>query len=107
MRCVVYWITAQVVPVLLLHLTKLSSVRVYLPKDLRPQQNRKVVRTAIEEVKKRFPDGLPLLNPVKDMHISDDEFRKIVQVWVPAVIVCVCVCVCVCVLLPIHEGSIV
>ena len=65
---------------LLPHLTKLSSVRVYLPKDLRPGQNRKVVRTAIEEVQKRFPDGLPLLNPVKDMHISDDEFRKIVQV---------------------------
>ena len=70
----------QVVPVLLPHLTKLSSVRVYLPKDLRPLQNRKVVRTAIEEVQKRFPDGLPLLNPVKDMHISDDEFRKVVQV---------------------------
>ena len=65
---------------LLPHLTKLSSVRVYLPKDLRPQQNRKVVRSAIEEVRKRFPDGLPLLNPVKDMHISDEEFRKIVQV---------------------------
>ena len=67
-------------PVLLPHLTKLSSVRVYLPKDLRPAENRKVVMTAIEEVKKRFPDGLPLLNPVKDMHISDDEFKKIVQV---------------------------
>lgn len=44
-------------------------------------ENRKVVRTAIEEIKKRFPDGLPLLNPIKDMHISDDEFKKIVQVW--------------------------
>ena len=71
---------SQVVPVLLPHLSKLSSVRVYLPKDLRPLDSRKVVRTAIDEVKKRFPDGLPLLNPVKDMHISDDEFRKIVQV---------------------------
>ena len=38
------------------------------------------MRTAIEEVRKRFPDGLPLLNPVKDMHITEDDFRKIVQV---------------------------
>lgn len=72
---------SQVVPVLLPHITKLSSVRVYLPKDLRPMENRRVVRTAIDEIKKRFPDGLPLLNPIKDMHISDDEFKKIVQVW--------------------------
>ena len=71
----------QVVPVLLPHITKFSSVRLYLPKDLRSSDNRKVVRTQIQEVRKRFPDGLPQLDPVKDMHISDEGFKKIVQVY--------------------------
>ena len=34
----------------------------------------------LQEVEKRFPHGLPLLDPVVDMHIKDEEFRKIVKV---------------------------
>ena len=75
------YVHMQVVPVLLPHITKFSSVRLYLPKDLRSSDNRKVVRTQVQEVKKRFPDGLPQLDPVKDMHISDEGFKKIVQVY--------------------------
>ena len=33
-----------------------------------------------QEVEKRFPHGLPLLDPVVDMHIKDEDFRKIVKV---------------------------
>lgn len=29
---------------------------------------------------KRFPAGFPLLDPVADMHIKDDEFKKVVKV---------------------------
>lgn len=55
----------QVVPIIIHHLTKLSSVRLYLPKDIRSSDARHSVRKAIQEVEKRFPDGLPLLDPVK------------------------------------------
>lgn len=30
---------------------------------------------AIKEVKKRFPEGPPLLHPVKDMKIQEPEFE--------------------------------
>ena len=55
----------QVVPIIINHLTKLSSVRLYLPKDIRSSDAKHSVRKAIGEVQKRFPDGLPLLDPVK------------------------------------------
>lgn len=32
-----------------------------------------------QEVKKRFPNGVPLLNPITDMHIKDTVFEDIVK----------------------------
>ena len=32
-----------------------------------------------QEVQKRFPDGLPLLDPIEDMNIKDDNLKKIVR----------------------------
>lgn len=60
-------------------LSQLSSLRVYYPKDLRPSDNRKAVLKTINEVKKRFPDGPPLLNPIKDMKIDDEVFTQCVK----------------------------
>ena len=34
---------------------------------------------SLQEVKKRFPDGPPLLNPIKDMHIKDEAFIDVVK----------------------------
>uniref|UniRef100_A0A1X7UR54 Exosome RNA helicase MTR4 n=1 Tax=Amphimedon queenslandica TaxID=400682 RepID=A0A1X7UR54_AMPQE len=69
----------RIIPSSLNSLHKLSSVRVYLPKDLRPSDSRFMVGKSIDEVIKRFPDGLPLLDPVADMNIKDEEFKKIVK----------------------------
>jgi ATP-dependent RNA helicase DOB1 len=33
----------------------------------------------LQEVKKRFPDGVPLLHPVKDMNIKDEEFLTLIK----------------------------
>ena len=57
------------------YLTKLSSVRLYVPKDLRSADSRFSVRKSIEAVQKKFPDGLPLLDPCKDMKIKHEEFK--------------------------------
>ena len=65
---------------LLKHITKMSSVRLYLPKDLRPADNRFSVGKSIREVIRRFPDGVPPLDPVEDMNIKDEQFKKIVRV---------------------------
>lgn len=69
----------QVVPVLLHLLTAISSVRLYIPKDLRPLDNRQSVLKSIQEVQKRFPDGVPLLDPIDDMGIKDPGLKKVVQ----------------------------
>ncbi|XP_036382027.1 exosome RNA helicase MTR4 [Megalops cyprinoides] len=69
----------QVVPVMLHLLTTISSVRLYIPKDLRPPDNRQSVLKSIQEVQKRFPDGVPLLDPIDDMGIKDQGLKKIIQ----------------------------
>ena len=56
-----------------------SSIRLYLPKDLRPADARHTVYKSLQEVQKRFPDGLPLLDPVEDMNIKDENLKKIVR----------------------------
>lgn len=69
----------EVVPVLSTLISKISSLRIHYPKDLRPPDNRKSVYKTLQEVKKRFKDGPPLLNPVTDMHIKDDVFLDSVR----------------------------
>lgn len=69
----------EVVPVIHKLICQISSLRVYYPNDLRPADNRRSVLRTIEEVKKRFPKGPPLLNPINEMHIKDPEFKNIVD----------------------------
>ncbi|XP_072272536.1 exosome RNA helicase MTR4 isoform X2 [Pyxicephalus adspersus] len=69
----------QVIPVLINLVTGISSVRLYIPKDLRPLDNRQSVLKSIQEVQKRFPDGVPLLDPIDDMGIKDPGLKKVVQ----------------------------
>lgn len=69
----------QVVPILSSLLQSISSIRLYLPKDLRPSDARHTVYKSLKEVQKRFPDGLPMLDPIEDMNIKDDGLKKIVR----------------------------
>nr|XP_054366714.1 exosome RNA helicase MTR4 [Mirounga angustirostris] len=73
------YISWQVVPVLVHLLSAISSVRLYIPKDLRPVDNRQSVLKSIQEVQKRFPDGVPLLDPIDDMGIQDQGLKKVIQ----------------------------
>lgn len=59
--------------------THLSSVRLFCPPDLRSKDARKGMYKAIKEVKKRFPEGPPLLDPVKDMKIKEPDFLDVVK----------------------------
>jgi ATP-dependent RNA helicase DOB1 len=58
----------------------LSMVRVFMPKDMKSAENRNQMRKTIKEVEKRFPDGVPLLDPMEDMGIKDDGFKKLIKV---------------------------
>nr|XP_043623960.1 DExH-box ATP-dependent RNA helicase DExH10 [Erigeron canadensis] len=69
----------HVVPVQLPLISALSKLRISIPSDLRPIEARQNVLLAVEELEKRFPQGLPRLNPVKDMGIEEPEFVNLVN----------------------------
>ena len=60
-------------------LSAISSVRLYIPKDLRPLDNRQSVLKSIQEVQKHFPDSVPLLDPIDDMGLQDQGLKKVIQ----------------------------
>ncbi|KAL0308332.1 UNVERIFIED_CONTAM: DExH-box ATP-dependent RNA helicase DExH10 [Sesamum radiatum] len=67
----------HVVPVQLPLLSALSKLRISVPSDLRPMEARQIILLAVLELEKRYPQGLPKLNPVKDMGINDPEFVEL------------------------------
>eukprot|EP00252_Welwitschia_mirabilis_P018829 TRINITY_DN4218_c0_g1_i1.p1 TRINITY_DN4218_c0_g1~~TRINITY_DN4218_c0_g1_i1.p1 ORF type:complete len:993 (+),score=171.89 TRINITY_DN4218_c0_g1_i1:142-3120(+) len=69
----------QVVPVQLSLISGISSLRVAIPKDLRPPEARQSVLMAVQELEKRFPKGLPKLDPIEDMGINDPDLVKIIK----------------------------
>merc|ERR1711981_715555 len=58
---------------------QISSVRIFIPQDIRPKENRKSVFKSIEQVRKRFGKDVPLLDPVKDMNIKEKPFKEIIE----------------------------
>ncbi|KAJ3022834.1 Exosome RNA helicase MTR4 [Thoreauomyces humboldtii] len=68
-----------VIPCALEAIDGLSTVRVYVPKDLKASESRHALYKTIREVRRRFPDGVPLLDPVEDMKIKDDGFKKLIS----------------------------
>lgn len=68
-----------VVPVLLSTLDGISKIRIFLANDLKPPQARKSALDAIKEVKRRFPNGIGLLDPVENMGIGDETFKKLIK----------------------------
>jgi ATP-dependent RNA helicase DOB1 len=43
------------------------------------QDKRNALDVSLQLVEKRFPDGIPLLDPIEDMHIEDNTFSKILR----------------------------
>ena len=56
---------------------RISAVRIFIPQDITPMQARTGIERSLSEVLRRFPEGLPLLDPVKDLKIKTGEFEKL------------------------------
>ncbi|KAI0713372.1 antiviral helicase [Earliella scabrosa] len=67
------------VPVLLSTIDSISRLRLFMPKDLRSLDQRNHVWKSVLEVQSRFPEGIPLLDPIADMSITDEKFKELVQ----------------------------
>jgi ATP-dependent RNA helicase DOB1 len=70
----------EVVPVLLNCLDGISGLRIFLPPDMKSLENRNLAKKNIEEIKRRFGDGISILDPVENMKITDDSFKSLLRV---------------------------
>ncbi|QRW07322.1 ATP-dependent RNA helicase DOB1 [Ceratobasidium sp. AG-Ba] len=68
-----------VCPVLLSTIASISHLRVHLPKDLRAAAQRETLWKVVLEIKRRFPNGLALLDPIENMNIKDAKFKDLVE----------------------------
>ncbi|SPO03299.1 probable ATP dependent RNA helicase [Cephalotrichum gorgonifer] len=67
------------VPCLLTCIHSISQIRLHMPKDADSTSERTHLRKALNEVQRRFPDGVPLLDPLENMGISDDSFKQLLR----------------------------
>ena len=59
---------------------RISAIRLHVPQDTKPAEARKNISRSVKEVQKRFADdGIPLLDPVKDLKIKVSEFNKLLE----------------------------
>jgi ATP-dependent RNA helicase DOB1 len=58
----------------------ISQIRVKLPSDLRSQGEKNTAYKAVGVVQKKMPDGPPLLDPIRNMSITDQSFKDLVKV---------------------------
>lgn len=69
-----------VVPCLLTCMKAVSQIRIFMPKDgLKMEADKDQARKSLAEVKRRFPDGIPILDPLENMEIVDDSFKKLLR----------------------------
>ncbi len=73
----------EAIPCMLTCIKALSQIRVFTPKDLKTRSDieaaRKILLKSLKEVERRFPDGLPILDPIENMNITDDSFKKLLR----------------------------
>lgn len=58
---------------------RISAVKVVIPPDITTPEARSKVALLLIEAKKRFDDKIPLLDPVRDMGITDAAFQKLIE----------------------------
>ncbi|KAI0601762.1 rRNA-processing arch domain-containing protein [Biscogniauxia sp. FL1348] len=73
----------EAVPCMFTCIKALSQIRVFMPKDMKTRSDNEAVRNmllkALIEVERRFPDGLPILDPIENMNITDESFKKLLR----------------------------
>jgi ATP-dependent RNA helicase DOB1 len=70
----------EVVPIVLHCIESIGHLRIFLPGELKSTEQKNNVRKALDEVKKRFPDGIAILDPIENMNIKDDSFKRLLRV---------------------------
>lgn len=68
------------VPCLLTCIKAISQIRLFMPKEgLKKDADREQLYKSLAEVRRRFPDGMPILDPLENMEINDESFKKLLR----------------------------
>lgn len=67
------------IPCLLTCIQSFSQIRLFVPKNIDSPSERANLRKALNEVQRRFPDGVPILDPLENMGITDDSFKQLLR----------------------------
>ena len=57
------------------NIENISAVRIFIPGDCTTEASRRKVGASLNEVKSRFKEGIPLLDPIQDLGITDEAFK--------------------------------
>lgn len=71
--------TVSIIPITLESIQAIGNLRLYMPKDIRAKSQLDTVGKTLSEVQRRFPDGVPLIDPIKNMKIEDEDFQKLIN----------------------------
>ncbi|KAI9697000.1 MAG: ATP-dependent RNA helicase mtr4 [Candelina mexicana] len=69
----------EVIPVTLSCIDRIGQLRLFLPEELNSLDKRNSVRKSVDELKRRFPDGIATLDAIENMGITDDSFKKLLR----------------------------
>jgi ATP-dependent RNA helicase DOB1 len=72
-------VSMRVFTVTLESIERISAVKVVIPPDVTTPEARTKVALLLLEAKKRFEGNIPLLDPVRDMGITDVSFHKLIE----------------------------
>ena len=69
----------SIIPITLDSIQSIGNLRLFMPKDVRASGQKETVGKSLNEVKRRFPKGIPLLDPQKNMKIDDEDFKLLLR----------------------------
>ncbi|RCK65514.1 ATP-dependent RNA helicase DOB1 [Candida viswanathii] len=68
---------AEFISITLDSIEKISTVRLRVPDDYKSSTAKRTLVKTLHDLPKKLPDGIPLIDPVGSMKITDDEFKNI------------------------------
>lgn len=70
---------AEYIPITLDSIEKISSVRLRVPSDLKSSAAKRTLVKTIKDLPKRLTEGIPLMDPIKNMKIDDNDFKLLLR----------------------------
>ena len=67
---------AEFISITLSSIEKISTVRLRVPDDYKSSTAKRTLVKTLKDLPKRLPDGIPLIDPVQSMKITDDDFKN-------------------------------